>query len=98
MAIGYRIHARAFDPAASYGVKLNPKKSERVAFAPEDRVIVRMRFWEGESVADIARALGLPQKPLYRRLERTLAALRRSLEAAGVSQNDTASCLAEWVA
>jgi len=40
VAIGYRIQAQAFDTAASYGVKLNPKKSELVSFAPEDRVIV----------------------------------------------------------
>ena len=53
---------------------------------PEDRVILRMRFWEGASVADVARALGLPQKPLYRRLERLLAALRGALEAAGVDR------------
>jgi DNA-directed RNA polymerase specialized sigma24 family protein len=57
-----------------------------------------MRYWEGTSVADIARALGLPQKPLYRRLERALAALRAALEAAGVSRHRTAACLAEWVA
>jgi RNA polymerase sigma factor (sigma-70 family) len=68
------------------------------ALPAEDRVIVRMRFWEGESVADIARALGLPQKPLYRRLERALAELRRSLEAVGVTRHETTSCLAEWVA
>lgn len=40
VAIGYRIQSQAFDTAASYGVKLNPKKSELVTFAPEDRVIV----------------------------------------------------------
>lgn len=52
----------------------------------EDRVILRMRFWEGASVADVARALGLPQKPLYRRLERLLAALRDALGEAGVDR------------
>jgi voltage-gated potassium channel Kch len=40
VAIGYRVQARAFDTAASYGVRLNPKKGESVAFAPDDRVIV----------------------------------------------------------
>lgn len=55
---------------------------------PEDRLIVRMRFWEGLSVANIARGLGVPQKPLYRRIERALGELRRSLESAGVAGDD----------
>lgn len=50
----------------------------------EDRLIIRMRFWENVSVADIARGLRLEQKPLYRRLERLLADLRRILTTAGL--------------
>lgn len=55
----------------------------------EDRLIVRLRFWEELSIADISRTLGVPQKPLYRRLERVLVGLRRDLENAGVSQELT---------
>lgn len=62
---------------------------------PEDRLIIRMRFWEGMSVADIARALGIPQKPLYRRVERLMLDLRRSLEAAGVLDEQARAVLAE---
>lgn len=51
----------------------------------EDRMMVRMRFWEGMSVADIGRALNLPQKPLYRRLERAFSRLRQELDARGVT-------------
>lgn len=51
----------------------------------EDRVILRLRFWEDTSVADIARGLGLDQKKLYRRLERLLSDLRHSLTAAGLN-------------
>jgi len=51
----------------------------------EDRLIVRMYFVNSMTVADIARSLALPQKPLYRRLDRALAALRTRLEQAGVS-------------
>lgn len=40
VAIGYRIQAHAQDPARSFGVKLNPRKGERVAFADADRIIV----------------------------------------------------------
>ena len=53
---------------------------------PEDQVILRMRFQEGSSVADVARALGVEQRPLYRRIERLLADLRRRLEERGVSR------------
>jgi RNA polymerase sigma factor for flagellar operon FliA len=61
----------------------------------EDRVILRMRFWEGASVADIGRALNLAQKPLYRRLERALGELRRYLESTGMSQTDARELLQE---
>lgn len=61
----------------------------------EDRVILRMRFWEGASVADIARTLHLPQKPLYRRLERALATLRLYLESVGVSRAEAQELLQE---
>lgn len=54
----------------------------------EDRVIVRMRVWEAMSVADIARALNVPQKPLYRRLERIFSRLREQMEGAGITRED----------
>jgi len=38
IAIGYRFARKAADP--SYGVHTNPKKSELVTFAPDDRIIV----------------------------------------------------------
>jgi RNA polymerase sigma factor for flagellar operon FliA len=38
------------------------------------------------SVAEIARTLAIPQKPLYRRLERLLEHLREQLEAEGISR------------
>jgi hypothetical protein len=40
VAIGYRLEAQAFDPAKSFGVKLNPRKSARFTLGAEDRVIV----------------------------------------------------------
>lgn len=55
---------------------------------PEDRVIVRMRMWEDLSVADIARNLNVPQKPLYRRLERIFSRLREHMEGAGITRED----------
>lgn len=40
VALGYRQHAAAFDGAQSFGVRLNPKKGERVSYTAEDKVIV----------------------------------------------------------
>lgn len=39
-AIGYRLHALANDATKSYGVVVNPAKSDRVAFSESDRIIV----------------------------------------------------------
>ncbi|HWK88680.1 MAG TPA: sigma-70 family RNA polymerase sigma factor [Longimicrobium sp.] len=52
----------------------------------EDAVIVRLRYLEAFSVADIARKLHLEQKPLYRRLDRVLVQLRERLVAEGVDR------------
>jgi RNA polymerase sigma factor for flagellar operon FliA len=61
----------------------------------EDQVIVRLHYWDGLGVADIARGLGLPQKPLYRRIERALGQLRRHLEAVGISRARARALLEE---
>jgi RNA polymerase sigma factor (sigma-70 family) len=50
----------------------------------EDGLIVRMRFFEGFTIAEVARAIGVEQKPLYPRLRRILDALRRDLGAEGI--------------
>lgn len=63
--------------------------------AAEDRLVLRMRFWDNMSVADISRGLGLPQKPLYRRIDRALTDLREHLEAAGISQLEAQTMLNE---
>ena len=51
----------------------------------QDRLILQMRFTDGHRIQDIARMLDLEAKPLYRRLERLLADLRRGLESRGVT-------------
>ncbi len=65
------------------------------ALDPEDRLIVRMRFWNDMGVADIARGLGLPQKPLYRRMETLLRELRRSLVSRGVAEEQVRELIGE---
>lgn len=54
----------------------------------EDRLILRMRYRDGFTVARIARSLGLEQKPLYDRIERHLARLRQVLEGNGVTTQE----------
>ncbi|MDB5096535.1 MAG: hypothetical protein JWM80_956, partial [Cyanobacteria bacterium RYN_339] len=40
VAIGRRILAKAKDPKQQYGIQVNPKKSEKVVYAEDDRLIV----------------------------------------------------------
>lgn len=49
-----------------------------------DRMLVRLRFIRKMSIADIARILQVPQRPLYRRLEHVLVIMRRALADAGI--------------
>ena len=52
--------------------------------AAEDRLLVRLWFSDGLTIAAIAVTLGLRQRPLYRRMERCLKDMRRHLEARGL--------------
>ncbi|HEU0080352.1 MAG TPA: sigma-70 family RNA polymerase sigma factor [Longimicrobiaceae bacterium] len=60
---------------------------------PDDQILVRGRFGEGRSVADIARGLRRDQAPLYRRSERLRDEIRRSMEAGGIRGEDVDECL-----
>jgi len=68
------------------------------ALLPEDQVIVRMRFWDGVSVADIARSLRLDQKLLYRRLDAIEKRLRLLLAERGVDRERARDLLSAEVA
>jgi len=70
-------------------------KSAMDALEPEERCVLTMRFWQNMSVADIARALNIPQKPLYRSLQRVLDELRRALLNAGVSAERAGALVSE---
>lgn len=54
----------------------------------QDRLILQMRYTDGRRVQDIARMLDLEPKPLYRRLDKVLAELRRGLERRGITAGD----------
>jgi len=64
---------------------------------PEDRTIVRCHFGTGMSIADIARMLRLPQRPLYRRIESITAHLRRALVASGIDMQTAESLIGSSV-
>jgi RNA polymerase sigma factor for flagellar operon FliA len=53
----------------------------------EDQLILRLRFCSARRVPEIASALHLDQKKLYKRIDRLLLSLRRTLEDAGIEQS-----------
>ena len=53
-----------------------------------DRLILKMRFDDRAAVSDIARALHLEQRPLYRTIERLLKTIGAAMLADGISQAD----------
>jgi RNA polymerase sigma factor (sigma-70 family) len=57
------------------------------ALPQHDRMLIRMHFGGGMSVADVARMLGVAQRPLYRRIESLLRQLREALEREGVGRS-----------
>jgi RNA polymerase sigma factor for flagellar operon FliA len=52
-----------------------------------DRIILRLHFQDGLSVADVARALGEHQMGLYRRIQKLLKLLQSQLEAEGIGRD-----------
>jgi len=60
---------------------------------PESQLILRMRFWHNRKVPDIAAALHLDAKRLYKKIDRLLETLRAALENAGVGRDIIADLL-----
>ena len=59
---------------------------ETLATLPlEDRLLLKLRFWQEASIADAARILGVEQRPLYRRIEKLMNDLRARLAGAGIT-------------
>lgn len=85
----------AVEAETGWKVVLDKLSEALRALDTEDRLIVRMRYDKSASVATIARALGLPQKPLYRRFQSLLGGLRLELERNGVTQEEIRRLLGE---
>jgi RNA polymerase sigma factor (sigma-70 family) len=55
------------------------------SLSPEDRLLLKLHYWDGLSMAAISPRLNRPQRELYSVRDRCLKRLRRSLEEAGMS-------------
>ena len=60
----------------------------RQSLPATDRLILKMRFDDRAAVSDIARALHLEQRPLYRTIERLLKTIGDAMRADGISDVD----------
>ena len=69
----------------------------RQTLTAEERLILKMRFEDSVPVADIARALHLNQKRLYRTIEQLLVKLRQGLESEGLERGEVAALFADGV-
>jgi RNA polymerase sigma factor (sigma-70 family) len=67
----------------------------RQALPSEERLILKMRFDDRIPVADIARALHLNQRRLYRTLEQILEQIATSMANEGVSRTDVQALFAD---
>ncbi|HKH44727.1 MAG TPA: sigma-70 family RNA polymerase sigma factor [Thermoanaerobaculia bacterium] len=55
------------------------------SLAAEDRLLLKLHYWDGLSMAAISPVLGRPQRELYSVRDKCLKKIRRNLEEAGVS-------------
>jgi RNA polymerase sigma factor (sigma-70 family) len=62
--------------------------------SPEDRLLIRLAFCDGMTMAAIAVTLGVRQRPLYRTRERCLETMRRHLLSRGLDARAVADLLA----
>lgn len=68
--------------------------SQELEKLPEDeRLVLQLRFEQGMTVAQIARALGRDQKLLYRLVEKRMRQMRAALENEGVLARDVADLI-----
>lgn len=56
------------------------------ALPKEDRWIVQQRFYDRKSISEVARILGVAEKPFFKRVQRILRGLRQGLQEAGIDR------------
>ena len=93
------IDAEAFDRVETADRQRSARKAATAidglleSMDPEDRLILKMRFWDALKVPDIARRLHVEQKKVYKRLDRLFGVMRSALERAGVGKEDVGPLL-----
>jgi RNA polymerase sigma factor (sigma-70 family) len=100
--------AMELDPSDSTGADVlvisNERRqlSDRVAsvirdflrrLAPSDRLMLQFHFESGMQLSQIARILGIEQKPLYRRREQLLRQMKDALAAASITSAEVADLI-----
>jgi RNA polymerase sigma factor (sigma-70 family) len=97
---------RVPDPAGANGPLLDAERSKGRALAqrklrlaletlaPEDRLIIQMRYWDGFTIVRIANILKT-EKRLYDRIARILGRLRSALNEQGLEVDDVRDLLPE---
>ena len=63
------------------------------SLSAEDRLLLKLHYWDGLSMSAISPLLGRPQRELYSVRDKCLKKIRRNLEAAGVSPERTRTLL-----
>ncbi len=61
--------------------------------SPDDRLILELRFRDGQPLTRIARLMKIEARPLQRQIDQATEVIRQSLLAAGIAQNDVESLL-----
>ncbi|MFP5287628.1 MAG: RNA polymerase sigma factor, partial [Thermoanaerobaculia bacterium] len=54
------------------------------SLSPQDRLLLKLHYWDGLSMAAISPLLGRPQRELYSVRDKCLKKIRRNLEEAGL--------------
>jgi hypothetical protein len=69
------------------------KMLEARVIAAEDRLLLKLHYWDGFSIAAISPLLGRPQRELYSARNKCLQKIRRNLEEAGLSSEQVKALL-----
>jgi RNA polymerase sigma factor (sigma-70 family) len=85
--------ANAFDRARRSAHASRVVREAMGALTAEERLILRLRFDKGASIADIARMLNVAQRPLYRRIEAILTVLRGAMKREGLDSASIADLI-----
>ena len=63
------------------------------SFSDEDKLLIKLVFFSGHKIAEVARLLGRDERLTYRRTQTLLKTLRETMAAAGISESDARQAL-----